>query len=93
MKFFKSKIYIFGEKPQTDWRRILLTGLILAIAVSTYGFVFYNKTSAVINEAGQTTNVVVETKPTSNFEPNQIIELYLQKKENFQKMVSQLKKS
>lgn len=102
MKIFKKNFYIIGEKPQTDWRRVLVSSAILGIIVSVYGFVFYHQMSTDIKDLDKSIFANVSTAATSTvksegtdgkLELNQIIELYMKKKENFEKMTSELKKS
>ena len=102
MKLFKKHFYIIGEKPQTDWRRVLGIAAILAVFVFIYGFTFYRQISSnyvnvegvvVVTEAANATSTVQTEGESEKLELNQIIELYLQKKVNFEKMVSELKKS
>ncbi len=98
MKLFKKELYIIGNRPQTDWRRIFTTAMVLAIGISVYGVVFYRdisfkskdvETPVVIGEAVSNQPVSKDSK----LELNQVIELYLQKKERFEKLVSELKNS
>ncbi len=102
MKLFKKHIYIFGEKPQTDWRRILITSTIFALAMAVYGFIFYRQISLNNNdlhlpevnlEPSASTSTVQAEVGDSKLELNQIIELYLKKKDTFEKMNNELKKS
>ena len=98
MKLFKKNFYIIGEKPQTDWRRVLITTAILVVVASSYSVVFYHQ--IVANDPSIEEPVIVETTSTAQVEVvggklelGQIIELYSKKKENFDKMVTELKKS
>jgi len=101
MKLFKKNFYIIGEKPQTDWRRVLRIATILAVSASLYAVVFYHQ--IVVNDRSIEEPVIIEaTNATSTaqvevvggkLELGQIIELYSKKKENFDKMVTELKKS
>lgn len=101
MKLFKKNFYIIGEKPQTDWRRVLITTAILVVVASSYSVVFYHQ--IVANDPSIEEPVIVETTNATStaqvevvggkLELGQIIELYSKKKENFDKMVTELKKS
>jgi uncharacterized protein YpmS len=102
MKLLRKHLYIIGAKPQTDWRRVLITALLLAIAVSVYGIIFYHtvsKTTSDIDVAAlspSASNATTTAQASVNGGPlelNQIIELYLKKKDTFNKMVNELKKS
>ena len=89
MKLFNKNIYIVGSKPQTDWRRVLALAVILAICVTIYGFIFYQKISKEVNV---TISVPQDRVGDSKLELNKIIELYVGKKERFTKMLNELKK-
>ncbi len=102
MKLFKKHFYIIGEKPQTDWRRVLITSIILGMAVLIYGFVFYHQMSAdgkdldapiIVKESATATSTVSSDGGDGKLELNQTIELYMKKKESFEKMIIELKKS
>lgn len=104
MKIFKKDIYILGNRPQTDWRRVFASAVILAIGFSIYGYIFYRQTYiesgdlevpviAIGQETSNQTGSVQGTEKGTKLELNQIIELYLQKKEHFEKIMTELKKS
>lgn len=99
MKLFKKHFYILGEKPQTDWRRVLITATILALVVSVYGFFFYHQISIIIQDVDQpvvstvATSTVKSQENGGKMDLGQTMEFYVQKKENFEKMLSELKKS
>ena len=102
MKLFKKQFYIIGERPQTDWRRVLAVAAIIAIIALIYGFTFYRQISAndrsmeetiVASETTNTTSTVQSNAVGEKLELGQTIELYSKKREQFEKMISELKKS
>ena len=101
MKLFKKHIYIIGGKPQTDWRRVLIASAVLALAFSVYGFVFYRQVSVsdrgtvesvVASDTSNSTSTIQSEGMGGTLELSQIIEFYSKKKEQFEKMVGELKK-
>lgn len=102
MKLFKRYFYIIGNRPQTDWRRVLIVSILIAGVALTYSFIFYHQISAmsqapnepaVIIEDQNTTSTISTEQNGGKLELEQIIELYLGKKIRFEKMMSELKKS
>lgn len=109
MKLFKKHIYIIGNSPQVDWQRTFALAVLLGISVSVYGFFFYNQiasqgigseTPITMSESLAAKGVVATSTETikkpvdrTKLELNQIIELYLNKKDLYQKMLDDLKKT